>query len=152
MAPAIYATIDDVRPLLGNLRTQLSNEQIQLAIDSASAEVNLKTARPINQNADTTDPQLNILKRATRYLAAEEVLGGIEDMRDDRRDYNNRARQLLEELITLDISGEDDIVTSSEYVTFPANETNGLIYSSKFKGLRGRKSLANRFVPLDSMD
>lgn len=150
MAPAIYATTADVRPLLGNLRTQLTDAQIQLAIDSASAEVNLKTARIPNQNADTTDPDLQILKRATRYLAAEEVLGGIEDMRDDRRDYNNRARQLLEELVTLDITGEDDIVTSSEYVTFPAKEDLGLIYSSKLKNLQASKGLGHKFKRIDS--
>lgn len=150
MAQAVYATIADIRPFLGNLRNQLTDAQIQLAINSASAEVNLKTARATNVNADELDPDLDLLKKATRLLAASEVLSGIEDMRDDRRDNEFKARQILEELVALDITGEDDLVTSSEYVTFPANETNGIIYSSKMKGLTGRKSLSHKFERIDS--
>lgn len=150
MPQATYAVVADVRPLLGNLRTQISDAQIQLAIDSASAEVNLKTARATNVNADDTDADLPLLKKATRLIAAAEAIGGIEDMRDDKRDYEFKARQILEDLVALDITGEDDIVTSSEYVTFPANEETGLIYSSKVKGLTARKSLSHKFERIDS--
>jgi hypothetical protein len=137
-----YATPDEVRPLLGNLGAQKANEPIELAIDAAFDEINTKTNRiPPNEWKDT-DHNFGIIKKLTRYIAAKEVAIGIKDF--DTKPFDLEIEHLFNDLLTYDTTSDatQDIVGSSEDVTFALNE-GGLIWSTRYPNLRKRSGSEN---------
>jgi hypothetical protein len=139
MAEAIYATAADVKPLIGNLSAQRDNTTIDNAIASATSEVNLGIGRTTTNLDDTTTSPviLNTVKKITRYLAAVELLTGVQSQETTRQQLQKDAQALLDKLVseeqTEDIGAA--FVEMSDPVTYPANDS-GIIYSEEYVGLK----------------
>lgn len=133
-----YATVDDVKPLIGNLANQRTTLAIDNAIEGASQEVNLSLGREADVNLDSTSNVFGICKKITRYLAAAELLGGIQSQETTMQSYMDTAQKLLNKLVQDE--QEEDIgasyVESSAYTTWPGDPINGEIYSSTYQNLR----------------
>ena len=65
--PVTYATPDEVRPLLGNIGSQRTDVQIQLAIDSAYDEINRKTSRIPPTDWKDTDADFSYYQEVNPY-------------------------------------------------------------------------------------
>ena len=149
-----YAVADDVKPLIGNLAGQRTTLAIDNAISGATEEVNITLGRDGNDNLDVSSPLFGLCQKATRYLAASELLGGVQSQETTMTFYQDTAEKLLQK-ITQDAQGEDiapQFVESSQTVTWPANPS-GIIYSNNYIGLRkGPRTNFNQylhdFIPL----
>lgn len=149
-----YATADDVKSLIGNLSGQRTTPAIDNAIEGATEEVNMTLGRTANDNLDVTSSLFGLCKKATRYLAASELLGGVQSQETTMQSYQDTAEKLLAK-IEQDAQGEDiapQFVESSQDVTWPANPS-GIIYSINYDNLRkGPKTNFNQylhdFIPL----
>jgi hypothetical protein len=133
--PTSYAIPDEVRPLLGNLGAQRTNEQIELAIDAAYDEINTKTNRiPPNEWKDT-DHNFGVIKKLTRYIAAREMAIGIKDF--DTKPLDMEIEMMFKDLLQFDTTSNatQDIVGSSEGATYALNE-RGVIWSVRYPNLR----------------
>ena len=133
----VYAIADDVKNLIGNLSGQRTTLAIDNAIAGASEEVNITLGRDGNDNLDVSSQLFSLCQKATRYLAASELLGGVQSQETTMQFYQDTAEKLLAKIIQdaqeADIS--PNFVESSEAVTWPANPS-GVIYSNNFVGLR----------------
>jgi hypothetical protein len=138
--PVTYATPDEVRPLLGNLGSQRTDTQIQLAIDSAYDEINRKTSRLPPSDWKDTDADFSIIKKLTRMKAALEMSIGIKDF-EDREWMQKEINEMFMLLEEHDTGGalSNDMVISSEDETYALNET-GIIWSTRYKNLRKTSS------------
>lgn len=133
-----YATADDVKALIGNLSAQRSTLSIDNAIEGASEEVNLSLGREADSNLDASSNVFGICKKITRYLAAAELLGGVQSQETTMQFYMDTAQKLLAKLVQ-DEQEEDigaSFVESSAYTTWPGDPINGEIYSSTYQNLR----------------
>jgi hypothetical protein len=137
-----YATPDEVRPLLGNLGQQRTDNQINLAIDAAYDQINTRTNRIPPDDWKDTDHNFGIIKKLTRYIAAKEMALGIKDY--DTKPLDMEIEALFKELLEYDTTSAatQDIVGSSTDVTYALNQ-GGLIWSTRFKNLRKGSSGEN---------
>jgi hypothetical protein len=137
--PTTYATPEEVRPLLGNLGSQRTDAQINLAVDAAYDEINTKTNRIPPNDWKDTDHNFGIIKKLARFIAAKEMAIGIKDF--DTKPLDTEIEYLWNELMTYDTTSDatSDIVGSSPDVTYALNE-GGLIWSTRYKNLRKSSS------------
>jgi hypothetical protein len=135
MAAATYADSTDIQPLIGNLAAQRSTTAVNNAIAGASTYVNLYLGR--TSNVDDTDPLLPLLKTVTRYLAAAELLTGVQSQEATKQSLLDQANNILQNISKLEQSDEiqSTIVDSSEAYTWPANPS-GEVYSNNYKNMR----------------
>jgi hypothetical protein len=140
--PTTYATPDEVRPLLGNLGSQRTNEQIELAVDAAYDEINTKTNRIPPDDWKDTDHNFGVVKKLARYIAAREMAVGIKDF--DVKPLDIEIEHLFKDLLEYDTtaSSTQDIVGSSPDVTYALAE-GGIIWSTRYKNLRKGTSSEN---------
>jgi hypothetical protein len=132
-----YATPAEVRPLLGNIGTQRTNEQITLAIDSAYDEINRRTGRQPPNDWKDTENDFGIVKKICRFKAALEMAVGIKDF--DDREWMQKE---IEEMFKIIEEGEGeagspstDIVGSSSDTTYALNP-QGIIWSVRYQNLK----------------
>lgn len=133
----VYAVADDITPLIGNLASQRTPLAISNAITGASQEVNITLGRDGDSNLDVTSTIFGLAQKAVRYLAAAELLGGIQSQETTMQFYEDTAEKLLAKIVE-DAQGEDispQFVESSTPVTWPTDPA-GLIYSINYVGLR----------------
>jgi len=133
---AVYATPEEVRPLVGNISEGIDDAQIQLAIDSATDEVNSKTNRQPPNDWQTTDPNYDYVKKITRYLAAIEISIPISDFAESREAMRREIARMFETITTFDVDTSTDYSETSDSMTWPMNSENGIIWSSRFPNLR----------------
>ena len=132
---AIYATVADIRPLLGNVEAGITDAQIQLAIDSATDEINSRTNRHPPDDWQTTDTNFDMIKKITRYLAAIEASIGIADYESSRESMRKELARMFDTLTEFDTDTATDFVESSEGTTYASNPL-GVIWSTRYKNLR----------------
>lgn len=130
-----YATVADIRPLLGNVEAGISDAQIQLAIDSATDEVNARTNRQPPSDWQTADANFDLIKKVTRYLSAIEASIGIADYESSRESMRKELARMWETLTEFDTDAVTDFVESSESTTYASNPA-GVIWSTRYKNLR----------------
>jgi len=131
-----YATPAEVRPLLGNLGSQRTDPQIQLAVDSAYDEINRKTNRIPPNDWKDTEPDFSIIKKIARYKAALEMSIGIKDF-EDREAMQKEVDEMFMIIEQHDPGGvsSNDIVISSADETYALNP-EGIIWSTRYPNLK----------------
>lgn len=138
-----YAIPSEVRPLLGNIGGQRTDPQIQLAIDSATDEINRRTNRQPPNDWKITENDFDIVKKICRFKAALEMAIGIKDFED--REWMQKE---IEEMFLIieqhdpGGAGSNDIVGSSGDETYALNE-QGLIWSTRYKNLKKNSGTEN---------
>lgn len=131
-----YATKEDLQPLIGNLANQRSDLAYDNAIAGASGEVNVILGRASNDNVDSTHPQYELIRNIVRKFAAAELIGNVTGQLEVRQSFLAEAKTLIDILQKFDLGAVgNDFVSSSQYVTWPANPA-GVIYSTNYKNLR----------------
>lgn len=141
--PITYATPSEVRPLLGNIGSQRTDPQIQLAIDSAYDEINKKTSRIPPNDWKDTDADFSIIKKITRMKAALEMSIGIKDF-EDREWMQKEIDEMFMMLEEHDVGGalSNDVVISSDDETYALNP-QGIIWSTRYKNLKKSSGIEN---------
>jgi hypothetical protein len=132
---AVYATPADVRPLLGNIEAGITDDQLNLAIASATDEINARTNRQPPNDWQTTDANFDLVKKIARYLTAIESSLGVADYEETREAMRKELARMFEVLLEFGTDTETDFVESSEGVTYAGNPV-GLIWSARYKNLR----------------
>jgi hypothetical protein len=137
VAPNLYATPAEVRPLLGNIGGQRTDPQIQLAIDAATDEINRKTNRLPPNDWQTSEAAYDLVKKLARYIAAVEMSIGIKDFENDRKTLQEEIIRMFELLVEYDVdaAATTDFVEGGSYESWPLSET-GKIWSVRYRNLR----------------
>lgn len=130
-----YASPSEVRPLLGNLKNQISDSTINLASDGAESQINRVTARSTNWTS--SDPDYNAIKKVGRLLTAAECLYGINGMEQTRSAMVDEANAILQAIMKFDTGVDSgDFVESSQPSTYPSNPQGIIFGSARFPMLR----------------
>ena len=135
-----YATIVEVRALLGNLRNQVDDVTITTAIDGAGSQIDRMTFR----TWIVGDPDYPTIQKCCRYLAAAECMININGTEPTQQRLWDEAMLMLQNITKFDTSNlTGDYASSSQSVTYPMNPQGTIWTSARFPKLRKTTNMEN---------
>lgn len=137
----VYATVDEVRMLLGNLGAQRATNDINRAIEAATDTINRRTNRIPPYNWRSTEEEFDLIKKLARYIAALEMSIGIAGFEESRTEMQKEINEIFTIIEEHDPGGitSNDMVITSESATYPSNTEEGIIWSTRYKDLGVKK-------------
>ena len=135
-----YATIVEVRALLGNLRNQVDDVTITTAIDGAGSQIDRMTFK----SWVLGDPDYPTIQKCCRYLAAAECMININGTEPTQQRLWDEAMLMIQGITKFDTSNlTGDYSSSSQSVTYPMNPQGTIWTSSRFPKLRKTTGMEN---------